>query len=171
MASKNNGGTPPESLASTHANAAIADQKPGTGNDADSAISSPVNTAEQAPPQVTILICSDCRSPDGSDTRPRPGELLAEATRTANNNNNIHIQTVACLGNCKRRLSASIVTTNCWSYVFGDLAIENASDLIAAAQLMRGSQDGLMPWRGRPQCMKKGLVARLPPVHTTPQPK
>ena len=52
--------------------------------------------------------------------------------------------------------------------MFGDLEIENARDLIDAALLMQSSQDGLMPWRGRPQCMKKGLVARIPPLVSDP---
>jgi len=126
------------------------------------------SSSSAAKPQMTILVCTECRPPDGCDTRPRPGEQLAAATRAANSHDDICVATVQCLGNCKRRLSASLVTPGCWSYVFGDLAIENASDLIAGAMLMRDSKNGLMPWRGRPQCLKKGLVARIPPL--SPQP-
>ena len=115
-------------------------------------------------PRVTILVCSTCRPEDGSDVRPTPGEKLAEATRAANTHKDIAVETIECLANCKRRLSASLVTPGAWTYVFGDLTIDNAADLIDGALLMRDSVDGLMPWRGRPQCMKKGMVARIPPL-------
>jgi len=114
--------------------------------------------------RMTVLVCSTCRDANGSDNRPRPGELLVDAVRAANCHDDITVESIECLGNCKRRLSAALVTPGCWSYVFGDLTIENAADLIEGAVLMRSSQDGLMPWRGRPQCMKKGMVARIPPL-------
>ncbi len=122
-------------------------------------------TSETIAARVTVLVCSSCRKEDGSDVRPRPGELLARAAREANPHLDIAVETVECLGNCKRRLSAAVVTPGGWSYVFGDLTLDNAADLIDGAVLMRGSVDGLMPWRGRPQCMKKGMVARIPPLN------
>jgi predicted metal-binding protein len=51
----------------------------------------------------------------------------------------------------------------CWSYVFGDLKLDSAPDLVAGATLFATSTDGLLPWRGRPDCLKRGLVARIPP--------
>ncbi|GHC78432.1 hypothetical protein GCM10010136_30410 [Limoniibacter endophyticus] len=51
-----------------------------------------------------------------------------------------------------------------WSYVFGDLRVEQAADLIAAAQLFATSPNGVLPWRGRPDSLKRGLVARIPPI-------
>ena len=74
------------------------------------------------------------------------------------------VRAVECLGNCKRRLSAAILRENCWSYVFGDLSIESGPDLVAGAKLFAGSTDGLVPWRGRPDSLKRGLVARIPPL-------
>jgi predicted metal-binding protein len=56
------------------------------------------------------------------------------------------------------------VKENGWSYVFGDLAIENGPDLIEGARLFQTSEDGLIPWRGRPDCLKRGLVSRIPPL-------
>jgi predicted metal-binding protein len=74
------------------------------------------------------------------------------------------VRTVECLGNCRRRLSAAILREGCWSYVFGDLMIEDGPDLVAAARLYAGSVDRLMPWRGRPDKLKRGLVSRIPPL-------
>lgn len=123
--------------------------------------------AEASPstaPIVTILVCSSCRDASGSDARPRPGELLGAATREANSAPGIRVAQVECLGNCKRRLSAGFVKAGAWSYVFGDLDVDAAPDLVAGAKLFQSSTDGLLPWRGRPDCLKRGLVARIPPL-------
>lgn len=113
---------------------------------------------------VTVIVCDSCRDETGSDGHPRAGELLAEDTRRAASGENIRIRSVECLGNCKRRLSAAILRDGCWSYVFGDLAVTSGADLVAGAKLFATSTDGLIPWRGRPDCLKRGLVARIPPL-------
>ncbi|TPK64465.1 DUF1636 domain-containing protein [Mesorhizobium sp. B2-4-19] len=118
----------------------------------------------EALPGVTVIVCASCRDETGSDAHPRAGELLAEDTRCAASDENIHIRTVECLGNCKRRLSAAILRDGCWSYVFGDLTVSSGADLITGAKLFATSTDGLIPWRGRPDSLKRGLVARIPPL-------
>ena len=113
---------------------------------------------------VTVIVCASCRDETGSDAHPRAGELLAEDTRRAASDENIRIRTVECLGNCKRRLSAAILRDGCWSYVFGDLTATSGADLVTGAKLFATSTDGLIPWRGRPDSLKRGLVARIPPL-------
>ncbi|MEP9396174.1 DUF1636 family protein [Mesorhizobium sp. KR2-14] len=113
---------------------------------------------------VTVIVCSSCRDETGSDVRPRAGEFLAQATLRAASNENIRVQQVECLGNCKRRLSAALLRDGCWSYVFGDLTPESGPDLIAGAKLFATATDGILPWRGRPDSLKRGLVARIPPL-------
>ncbi len=113
---------------------------------------------------VTLIVCSSCRDETGSDARPRAGEMLGDTVRELAAGTAITVRQIECLGNCKRRLSAAMLRDRCWSYVFGDLTPENGPDLIAGATLFATSTDGLMPWRGRPDCLKRGLVARLPPV-------
>jgi len=113
---------------------------------------------------VTIIVCSSCRDISGSDARPRAGELLGTATRAMSTAPDIRVEQVECLGNCKRRLSAALIKPGAWSYVFGDLSIDAAEDLIAGARLFQTSTDGILPWRGRPDSLKRGLVARIPPL-------
>jgi predicted metal-binding protein len=113
---------------------------------------------------VTILVCRTCRDETGSDAHPRPGKQLADATRELAAARNIPVAEVECLGNCKRRLSAGLLKNGAWSYVFGDLTTDSAADLVTGARLFATSQDGLLPWRGRPHSLKRGLVARFPPL-------
>ncbi|MBZ9720623.1 DUF1636 family protein [Mesorhizobium sp. AD1-1] len=113
---------------------------------------------------VTIIVCGSCRNETGSDAHPRAGELLTDDTRRAAAGDDIRIRSVECLGNCKRRLSAAILRDGCWSYVFGDLTATSGADLVTGAKLFATSTDGLIPWRGRPDSLKRGLVARIPPI-------
>lgn len=113
---------------------------------------------------VTVIVCSSCRDETGSDAHPRAGALLAADARHAAAGENIRIRTVECLGNCKRRLSAALLRDGCWSYVFGDLGTTSGADLVDGAKLFAASTDGLIPWRGRPDSLKRGLVARIPPL-------
>ena len=73
------------------------------------------------------------------------------------------VRQVACLGNCRRGLTAAIFRTGCWAYVFGGLGTgSSGADLVAGARLFAGSTDGFMPFRARPEALKRGLVARIP---------
>lgn len=126
---------------------------------------SPEGAAPIAPAElssVTVVVCATCRDETCSDAHPRAGAELAANTLAAAGGE-VRVTTVDCLGNCKRRLSAALLRDNCWSYVFGDLTTDSGPDLISGAKLFAGSTDGLIPWRGRPDSLKRGLVARIPP--------
>ncbi|MBE7185693.1 MAG: DUF1636 family protein [Methylobacterium mesophilicum] len=133
----------------------MAETEPNSGNNG-------VN-AQAVTVAVTVVVCTSCRGTDGADARPRPGERLAEAVKTLAPEG-VSVHGVECLGNCKRRLSAAVVSPESWTYVFGELSEESGPDLILGAQLLRGTSDGIMPWRGRPDSLKRGLVARIPPL-------
>ena len=113
--------------------------------------------------QTTIVICSSCRDKTNSDDHPRPGLLLGDKVRQATADDALAVRQVECLANCKRRLSAAVAKPGGWTYVFGDLTLEDADDLVEGARLYRDASNGLIPWRGRPDCLKRGLVARVPP--------
>jgi predicted metal-binding protein len=52
-----------------------------------------------------------------------------------------------------------------WTYVFGGLdPVHGPRALIEGARLFSHASDGVMPWRGRPEALKRGLVARTPPI-------
>jgi predicted metal-binding protein len=49
--------------------------------------------------------------------------------------------------------------------VFGGLdPVNGPRALIEGARLFSHATDGVMPWRGRPEALKRGLVARSPPI-------
>jgi predicted metal-binding protein len=122
-----------------------------------------VNNGDAA---TTVFVCITCRRPGDGDDTPRPGAVLAAATEQAAAGSGIAVKRVRCLANCKRGLSAAIRHDGAWTYVFGDLdAAADAGVLIEGARLFAGTTDGLMPWRGRPEPLKRGLIARVPPFN------
>jgi len=112
---------------------------------------------------VTIHVCVTCKREDVDPGGPRPGALLRDALAGALPDR-FGLQPVECLGNCKRGCTVALSAPGSWTYVFGDLVPESVTDVIAAADLLAGSPDRLMPWRGRPDSFKRGMIARIPPL-------
>jgi len=114
---------------------------------------------------TVIYVCTTCRRPDDPEDYPRPGASLAAATIAAAANAGIKVEPLRCLANCKRGCSAVLRRPDAWTYVFGHLdPAADAQALVAGAKLLSQSADGLMPWRGRPDALKRGLIARIPPL-------
>ena len=137
-----------------------------TSNDAD-------GRARDAASAV-IYVCTTCRRPDDPEDYPRPGAALAEATIRAAESSGIAVEPLRCLANCKRGCTAVLRRTDpsapAWTYVFGHLdPAADAQALVQGAKLLAGSVDGLMPWRGRPDALKRGLIARVPPFDFSEQ--
>jgi predicted metal-binding protein len=114
---------------------------------------------------TTIYVCVSCRGGADDEPVPTPGALLAAATRRAAAGTGITVLGVRCLANCSRGLSAAVRRNHAWTYVFGGLNAEtSAAALVEGARLFSHATDGVMPWRGRPEALKRGLIARSPPI-------
>jgi predicted metal-binding protein len=113
---------------------------------------------------ATIYVCVTCRRAGEPDTEPRPGALLADATASAAQNSGVTVRRVRCLANCTRGPSVAMRANGSWTYLFGGLDIGGAAALVEGARLLAGAADGIMPWRGRPEPLKRGLIARVPPL-------
>ncbi len=124
-------------------------------------------TDRDTAPGVVVFVCRSCRSEAEPNAEPRPGALLTEAALALGASEGVTVRSVNCLANCKRGLSAAMRSTDGWSYMFGGLTEDDASDLMTGARLLAAAPDGLMPWRGRPDSLKRGLVSRIPPLHFT----
>jgi predicted metal-binding protein len=122
--------------------------------------------------RTTVLVCITCRASTDPTDSPRKGAALADATTHAlGDADDVDVLRVRCLGNCNRGLSAAIRREDAWTYVFGGLDAErDGPTLIAGARLFAESTDGLMPWRGRPDPLKRGLIARMPPLSFAGEP-
>ena len=113
---------------------------------------------------ATIYVCITCRRAGEPEGDPRPGAILAEATAKAADGTGIAVRPVRCLANCTRGPSAALRCNGSWTYVFGQLDAVCASALVEGARLLASAPDGILPWRGRPDALKRGLIARVPPI-------
>ena len=120
--------------------------------------------------ETSIHVCVTCREAgaDPGDAHERPGmrlyRILCEvAQRRAEA---AAIRPVECLSVCKRPCTIGFSAPGKWTYVYGDFAPDAraAEGILDAAALYAATPDGLIPWRLRPDALKKGVVARIPPL-------
>ncbi len=111
-----------------------------------------------------VYVCVTCKRPGDPDIEPRPGARLAEATLSAAAGTEVEVRRLRCLANCTRGPSAAMRCNGSWTYVFGGLDESCANALIEGVRLLAGAADGILPWRGRPDVLKRGLIARVPPL-------
>jgi predicted metal-binding protein len=111
-----------------------------------------------------VYVCITCKRPGDPDAEPRPGARLAAATLHAAAGTDVEVRRLRCLANCTRGPSAAMRCNGSWTYVFGGLDESCAGALIEGARLLAGATDGILPWRGRPDALKRGLIARVPPL-------
>jgi predicted metal-binding protein len=116
---------------------------------------------------TTVYVCITCRrAGDAEDARP--GLALAHAAAKVAKGTGVAVKQVRCLANCNRSLSAAVRCDGSWAYVFGGLDPDrDAEALIEGARLLARAADGIMPWRRRPEVLKRGLMARVPPMEFT----
>jgi len=120
------------------------------------------STASTAAP--VIYVCITCRPAGEPESALRPGAELAAATAHAAAGTAVEVRPMRCLANCARGPSAALRCNGSWTYVFGGLDTSCAAALVEGAQLLARAADGILPWRGRPAPLKRGLIARVPPI-------
>lgn len=122
-----------------------------------------------APQKVIISICVNCRAAD-IPLADAPGRRLFEhAADLAAGIEGVAIRPTQCLSVCSRTCSAAISGRGAYTFVFGDLnADRDAAALIAMAKACRSAAHGFVPWKERPENLRKGLVARVPPPDWSP---
>ena len=127
-----------------------------------SAMSSAMTSAITDAP--IIYVCTTCRPVGEPDSALRPGALLAAATAHAAPGTDVQVRPMRCLGNCSRGASAALRSNGSWTYIFGGLDVTCAEALVEGARMLARAADGILPWRGRPERLKRGLIARVPPL-------
>jgi predicted metal-binding protein len=121
-------------------------------------------SVECAAERTTIYVCITCRGPSGLAVDPSPGALVAVATAEAARGTGITVRPIKCLANCSRGPSAALRANGSWTYLFGGLDAGAAPALVTGARMLAAAPDGILPWRGRPDVLKRGLIARIPPL-------
>ena len=127
-------------------------------------ISEPMSELISETGSPIVYVCITCRRAGEPEAEPRPGALLAAAVEQAAAGTQVEVRRLRCLANCTRGPSAAMRCDGSWTYIFGGLDTANAGALIEGAELLAGATDGILPWRGRPEILKRTLIARVPPL-------
>jgi len=119
---------------------------------------------------TTIYVCTTCRAADDpSDIRAGARLLAALENSLIDSSITVRLEGVECLSVCKRPCTVAFSAPGKWTYVYGDFTAETAPEtILAGAALYSVAEDGLIPWKQRPDALKKGVIARLPPSVSSP---
>lgn len=116
---------------------------------------------------VELLVCIKCkRGKELAEDGESRGAVLFKKLAASELPECVALIPVNCLQNCHQ--GCSVVMRgggHRWTYVYGNL--HEASDaplLIEGISLYRDTQDGVIPWRQRPEHFKRNCVARIPPL-------
>jgi predicted metal-binding protein len=123
-------------------------------------------TTSLSEPGVTIFVCITCRHENEEGVRP--GKILFDAVQArllSREESSIALRAVECLSVCKRPCTLALAAPGKWTYVVGDLdSHASGDDILDAALKFAATDDGIIPWRERPQSFRKGVVSRTPPL-------
>lgn len=112
--------------------------------------------------EISIVVCRKCRLVGASGSEERPGEKLAESAARAMNGSKVRVHEVACLGNCQQGISAAIIASQGWSYLFGGLSPADGRDLAEGGKLLAHSGGGQILWSDWPDALKRGFMGCIP---------
>ena len=116
-----------------------------------------------------IYVCTTCKLADeaGLAAPERAGARLHRALSALASEREapVDIIPVECLSVCKRACTISFAAPGKWTYVYGDLPADTGADVILdGAALYTATSDGLIPWKQRPEALKRGVISRVPPL-------
>jgi predicted metal-binding protein len=114
-----------------------------------------------------VSVCITCRTADGGAV---VGPGMFESLKTAMGpSDHVQVRPVQCLGVCKRPATVAVSSADGYTFLFGDLQTESGTAaLVSFVQSYRKSDYGLVPWRERAEVLRKGMVARVPPMRWSP---
>ena len=117
-----------------------------------------------------IHVCVTCNRPgEQAPLDARAGRRLHEAVveRARITGATVRIGTVECMAQCQRGCIVAFSSHGKWNYLFGDLDpdVEGTADaILACADIQAADPDGLIKLKSRPVQIRRGLLARIPPL-------
>ncbi|MEH6644397.1 DUF1636 domain-containing protein [Sulfitobacter sp.] len=112
---------------------------------------------------ATLYVCTTCKVGEvHEDDSQRPGARLHRALEAQGAPDGVQIVGVECLSACKTGAAIALSQPGKWTYVYGQMTVEDAPHIIAGAAAYAATPDGLVPWRERPVIFRKQSVARIP---------
>ena len=123
-------------------------------------------------PTTELVICTTCRPLGASRAEPASGQLLLDAVQVAQLQDDegryaqVAVRAIECISSCSRACSVAFQAPGKYTYLFGDLQPDpaTAEAVLACAALHAASVDGQLLRNERPEQLRNGILARLPPA-------
>src|SRR4051794_3667811 len=114
-----------------------------------------------------ISVCITCKTADDGTV---VGPAMFESVKAAlGSSDRVQVRPVQCLSVCKRPATVAVTSADGYSFLFGDLQTESGTAaLVSFVKSYQNSDYGLVPWRERAEVLRKGMVARVPPLRWSP---
>ena len=121
---------------------------------------------QKAPKPIELLVCRLCRAGlKILEGEKRSGEILSDALQTLSLPENVTVHRVNCLSNCSNGCTIVLRGEDRWSYVYGNLDPQkHVETIVDAISQYLNADDGVVPWRERPEHFRKNCIARIPPI-------
>lgn len=140
-----------------------------------SAADRPLGMARSESVPASILVCTTCASTwqNGQRVGTSGGEQLLDRLETylaEHPAGAIAVAPTQCMSACSHACAVAFAAEGKYSYVFGDLPHDAANldrtveAIATCAALYADRPDGLLAWAERPEPLKNGVLARIPPV-------
>lgn len=123
--------------------------------------------------QHVLFVCTTCASvwKEGKRVGVSGGEKLLERLIQLHQNwelrDRFPIKPVQCMSACSRSCAVSFAAPSKYTYLFGDLVAtdeDSAGAVLKCASQYFTKPDGQLPWSERPEPLKKGILAKIPPM-------
>jgi predicted metal-binding protein len=117
---------------------------------------------------VIVSVCTTCKTADGT-TVVGPEMFAAVRAALGESDSGVVVRPVQCLSVCKRPATVAVTSLDGYTFLFGDLQTESGTAALQSfVKSYQKSDYGLVPWRERAEVLRKGMVARVPPMRWSP---
>jgi predicted metal-binding protein len=142
------------------------DRKDADRESADLALVEPSRVNAPDGP-IVVSVCITCKTADGGTV---VGPDMFESVKAAIGPSDlVLVRPVQCLSVCKRPATVAVTSADGYTFLFGDLQTESGTAaLVSFVKSYQKSDYGLVPWRERAEVLRKGMVARVPPMRWSP---
>jgi predicted metal-binding protein len=127
--------------------------------------------------QHRLFVCVLCRFPetDPAQTEESAGQVLCDRLReglaSCDWQEAIELQPVRCMGACDRSCVVAFAAPNKLTFILNELSpVHSVPELLQFSGQYIACADGKVPYKERPETVKKKIHAVLPPLPATPAP-